>query len=123
MYVGAKVTQLLITTEYKQQSVDIHHFLKKVQEFYVEAACQVKSRFPIGDPMIEMLEVLDPNITHSGKFQSLVPLAASFSNVIPESNLQQLDNEWRKLAIEELPFNKEDMEPDESERWSWRSTV
>ena len=59
-----------------------------------------------------MFEVLDPNTQHS-KFPSLVPLASSFPNIISESNLQQLDDEWRKLVIVTLPFEAEDMEPEE----------
>ena len=84
MYMGAKIILLLTTPEYKQHSVEVRYFLEKVQEFYIEAACQVKRRFPIGDPMIEMFEVLDPNTSHS-KFPSK---AASFPNLIPDSKLQ-----------------------------------
>uniref|UniRef100_A0A1X7VXS2 HAT C-terminal dimerisation domain-containing protein n=1 Tax=Amphimedon queenslandica TaxID=400682 RepID=A0A1X7VXS2_AMPQE len=63
--------------------------------------------------MIEMFEALDPSTDCQSKFPSLVPLVASFPNIIKESQIQQLDNEWRKLAIETLPFNKEGMEPEE----------
>ena len=111
MYMGAKVTLLLATAEYKQRPVDVQYFLSKVQEFFVEAICQIRQRFPIGDPKIEMFEVLDPNADHC-KFPSLVPLAATFP-VITESKLQQLDDQWRRLAIVTLPFDKEDMEPEE----------
>ena len=88
-----------------QRPVDVQYFLKKVQEFYVEGASQIKKRFPIGNPKIEMLEVLDPNASHS-KFPSLVPLAVLFPNIIPESesHSQQLDNKWRKLAMEPEEF-------------------
>ena len=49
-------------------------FLKCAQEFFVEATSQIRNHFPIGDPVIKMLQVLDPNTSHS-KFPSLVPLA------------------------------------------------
>ena len=59
MYMGAMVTLSLAKEEYKQlRSTDIHHFLKCVQDFFIEAASQIKGRFPIGDPIIEMLQVL-----------------------------------------------------------------
>ena len=112
MYMGAKVALCLPTQEYRQRAPDVQHFLKRVQEFYIEAASQIKKRFPIGDPIIEMLQVLDPAVSHS-KFPSLVPLAAKFPNIIPESRLQLLDNEWRKLFLVSLPFDSEDMEPEE----------
>ncbi len=111
MYMGAKVTLLLATAVYIQRPHDVQYFLTKVREFFVEAACQIRKRFPIGDPKIEMFQVLDPNANHS-MFPSLVPLAATFS-IIPESMLQQLDDQWRRLAIINLPFDKEDMEPEE----------
>ena len=34
---------------------DVHHFLKCVQEFYIESALQIKKRFPLGDPIMKML--------------------------------------------------------------------
>ena len=86
--------------------------MKHVQEFYIEAASQIKKCLPIGDPIIEMLQILDPAVSQL-KFPSLVPLAAKFPNIIPESRLQLLDNEWRKLFLVSLPFDSEDMEPEE----------
>ena len=83
-----------------------------MSEFYVEAACQIKSRFPIGDPVIEMLEVIDPNVNR-GKFPSLVPLTGRFPNIVSEAKLQTLDDEWRKLSVEPLPFDYTTMEPEE----------
>ena len=59
-----------------------------------------------------MLEVLDPD-TNQAKFPSLVPLAVRFPNIVPEAKLQTLDDKWRKLSVEPLPFDHEDMEPEE----------
>ena len=41
------------------------------------------------------------------------PLAKRFPNFLPHSKIQLLDDEWRKLAIVSLPFEDEDMEPEE----------
>ena len=81
MYMGEKVALCLPTQEYRQRAPDVQHFLKCVQEFYIEAASQIQKRFPIGDPIIEMLQVLDPAVSDS-KFPSLVPLAAKFPNIL-----------------------------------------
>ena len=112
MYMGAKITLCLLKEEYKQRSVDMQHFLKCVQEFYIEAASQVKKRFPIGDPIVEMLQVLDPATSHT-KFPSLVPLASNFPNIIPMTQLQTLDDQWRRLSHVTLPFDSDDMDPEE----------
>ena len=79
--------------------------------FFIEAALEIQKRFPIGDPVIEMLQVLDPNASHA-KFPSLVPLASRFPNLIPISKLRQLDNEWRKLSFTTLAFDSEGMKPE-----------
>ena len=112
MYMGAKIALCLMQKEYKQRPSDLQHFLKCVQEFYIEAASQIKNRFPTGDPIIEMLQVLNPAVSHV-KFCSLVPLAINFPNTIPESRLQALDDQWHKLSHVTLPFESEDMEPEE----------
>ena len=111
MYMGTKVALCLPSCEYQNKAPDVQYFLKRVQEFYIEAATQIKKRFPIGDPIIKMLQVLDPNVKHS-EFPSLVPLANRFPNFLPDSKMQQLDNEWRKLSIVTLPFDYEDMDPE-----------
>ena len=109
MYMGAKVTLCLSTPEYRQRGPDVQHSLRRAQDFFIEAALEIRKRFPIGDPVIEMLQVLGPDVSHS-KFPSLVPLASTFPNLIPSSKLQQLDNEWRKITT--LPFDSEGMEPE-----------
>ena len=54
-----------------------------------------------------MFEVLDPNAQGiRSKYPSLVPLAVAFPNIVSESNLQILGDEWRQLGIVDLPFNK-----------------
>lgn len=70
---GTHVALCLQKEEYRQRAPDVQHFLKKVQEFYIESAIQIKKRFPIGDNILEILQVLDPNVNHT-KFPSLVPL-------------------------------------------------
>jgi hypothetical protein len=109
---GAKITLCLLKEEYKQRLVDVQHFLKCVQEFYIEAASHVKKRFPIGDSIIEMLQVLDPATSHA-KFPSLVPLSSNFPNIIPTAQLQTLDDQWRRLSHVTLPFDSDDMDPEE----------
>jgi len=43
-------------------------------------------------------QMLDPNAKHS-EYPSIVPLAQRFHNFLPESKMQQFDDEWHKLAI------------------------
>ena len=64
-----------------------------------------------------MLLVLDPNISRE-KFPSLVPHAVKFPNLVSD---EEMDDEWRMLSVENLPFDHEDMEPEEF--WAMLSTV
>ena len=94
MYMGTKIALCLPNSEYQKRMIDVQYFLKRAQEFYIESATQIKKRFPIADLVIEMLQVLDPNTKHSD-YPSLVPLAQNF---VPDSKMQQLDDEWWKLS-------------------------
>jgi len=55
-----------------------------VQEFYIEAATQIKKHFPIGNLIIEMFQVLDPNTKHL-EYPSHITLAQRFPN--PDSKI------------------------------------
>ena len=51
-----------------------------------------------------------------------MPLAKRFPNFLPDSKMQLLDDEWRRLSIVSLPFEHEDMETEVFwERLSWIS--
>ena len=76
---GTKVALCLPSHEYQNKALNVQYFLKYVQELYIETAMQIKKHFPIGYPIIKMLQVLDPNVKHS-EFPSLVPLAKRLSD-------------------------------------------
>ena len=111
MYMGAKIA-LSLKERIQAKSTRCPVFLKVCAGIYIEAASQIRNHFPPGDPIIEMLQVLNPAASHA-KFPSLVPLAANFPNIVSESQLQTLDNQWCRLAFISLPFQSDDMEPEE----------
>ena len=41
------------------------HFLKRAQEFYIEAALEIRKHFPIGDPEIEISSIRQIQIMQS----------------------------------------------------------
>lgn len=74
------------------------------------AAVQIKRRFDFGDPVLSELHVLEPVFaigTRGSRVPSLVLLALTLPRIIDldDSTLQQLDEEWRKLGMEDLPEN------------------
>jgi hypothetical protein len=48
-----------------------------VQELYIEAASQIRKRFLIGDPIIEMLQVLDPDKNLLQNIRTAIVLVAN----------------------------------------------
>lgn len=60
------------------------HLTPKRHEFYIEVALKLQEHFPIGDPVIKMLQVLGPDTTRV-RSPSLVPLAMRFQKLIPIS--------------------------------------
>ena len=63
-----------------------------------------------------MSEILDTNAQNNilpKKYTSLAPLAVAFPNIVLSSKLQILDNEWRMLGVEDLPFDHTDMDPEQ----------
>jgi len=59
-----------------------------------------------------MLQVLDPSMLLTF-FPSLPPLASRFHFLISVNDLESFDGEWRHSFMAELPFDKEDMDPEE----------
>ena len=91
---GAHVSLCLAENVYKERARlgEVYHFLKCIQDFYIEAAVQIRKRFPLRDPVMKMLQVIDPKTSMS--FLPSLPLASRFSNILLESKIQQLDSEW-----------------------------
>ena len=55
------------------------------------------------------------------EFPSLVPLAQKCPNLVPQGNVQQLDNEWQRMAFIKLPFTHDGMAVDEY--WGKMATI
>lgn len=97
MNMGQEVSQFLVKPNIAQMKNDIMGFLQHVQLFYIEAAKQIKMRFPINDPILKSLTVLNPSTINSNSSQEVISLARSFPNIINDAELQSLDDEWREI--------------------------
>lgn len=103
MYMGVQVMKELSTPKLKGRPDLIKVFLERCREFFVTAAMEIRQRFPLDDSVIKSLKVVDPAVSRI-EFPSL---AVRFPNLIPTSQLQQLDDEWRLLGCSSLPLQKE----------------
>ena len=101
MYLGAKVGMLL-SGEHDIPNQPLQEFRQSCQKFYIEGAIQIRKRFPFNDVIFEQLEVLDPIVVKAKSVPSLAALMASFPNLVNETNVQNIDTEWRLLRNCEL---------------------
>lgn len=93
MGMGAEVSRMLPTPSISQMRGEVTSFLHHFQLFYVEAAKQIKKRFPVDDPVIKSLIVLNPATVE------IIKLAHKFTNIIAEESIQAVDDEWRELQF------------------------
>ena len=66
-------------------------FLQYVQLFYIEAAKQIKQRFPIDNNVLKLLTVLNPDTINSTPASNVVSLAKLFPNIIPEVEVECIE--------------------------------
>ena len=99
MSMGEDVSNFLTKPEIVNMKREVMGFLEHVRLFYVEAATQIKQRFPIDDPIIKSLGFLNPDTLHSTKVADVLQIASKFPNVVSTEDLRKLDDEWRELQF------------------------
>ena len=104
MYMGHSVANSLAKPEILTMREAVIGFLEHCQLFYVEATLQVKKRFPIDDPVIASLSILDPDAIATTQCTAIVDIASKFPSIIAPSDIQTLDDEWCVLSFTSLPF-------------------
>ena len=93
------MSQFLVKPNMAQMKNDILGFPQHVQLFYIEAAKQIKLCFPIDDPILKSLTLLNPSTINSNSSQEVISVARSFPNIINDAELQSLDDEWRNPIL------------------------
>ncbi len=96
---GEEVSQFLVRPMSNDIKDKLKSFLENVQLFYVEAALQIKQRFPIADEILKALTFLNPDTINSTLATEVFTLAKKFPNIIPEGELHKIDHEWRELQF------------------------
>ncbi|KAJ8929962.1 hypothetical protein NQ314_017327 [Rhamnusium bicolor] len=62
---------------------------------------QLKCRLPLHDELFKELTFLDPNTAVYAEFASLSSLLSKFPNLVPEQEMQRVDNEYREMELDE----------------------
>ena len=109
MYFGINVGKTLLDTPLNKVQVDF--FRLRCLDFYIEACQQILDRFPMKNNAIKLFEFMNPCLVKAGNLSSLVMVAVNFPNLVSETELQQLDSEWRILRnFEQLQLFEDDVE-------------
>lgn len=66
---------------------EIRGFLEHIQSFYVEAALQIKKRFPINDEILKSSIILNPATINSTSSQEVMTIASNFPNIITPAEI------------------------------------
>ena len=100
MAMGQDVSDCLVKTDIVRiMKGEVLGFLEHVRLFFVEAASQIKARFPINDPIMKSLRLLNPEYIQETKVADVIQLASKFPNILSENDLLKLDDEWRELQF------------------------
>lgn len=73
----------------------------------MEAALQVKQRFPLNDLVISSLTFSIQLQFHPHNVQQLLTLPQSSKILLLQVKLKKLDDEWRVLSFTDLPFRSD----------------
>lgn len=98
---GHTVASLLTKPEILAMT-EVRGCLEHCQSFLIEAAVQIKSRFPIGDPILSSLGFLDPLALSATQRTTVINVATKFPNILDATSLVTLEDEWRHLSFTHL---------------------
>lgn len=101
MYLGGRVTASLHSCHGIEKQ-DLTNFRLRCLDFYIESASQLLHRFNLTDPLFESLKAFDRQCILKKTVPSIAPLASQFPNLVPENDLNIIDNEWRLLRNTEI---------------------
>ena len=100
IYLGGKAASHLI-----QNPFDVvleKRFKNDCLKFLAELCDQISKRFDMDEnSCIAKFCVLDPNTSRNAKLspESIIPLAAHFPQLVPEHDLNELDDQWRSYRL------------------------
>ena len=99
MNMGEHVSSFLTQSNIAEIRLEVKGFLEHVQLFFIEAASQIKKRFPIDDEILKSLAFLNPETINSTATTEVIRVASKFPNIITGTELNKLDDEWRELQF------------------------
>ncbi|GFN80995.1 proteinral transcription factor ii-i repeat domain-containing protein 2 [Plakobranchus ocellatus] len=98
IYLGGKAIALLLSEPLVNEACNTR-FKIDCKKFLVELCVQMKKRFSFNEEgVISQLKILDPDSAAQSP-TSIVPLAVHFPNIVPDTSLNDIDDQWRSFRV------------------------
>ncbi|KAL1446714.1 hypothetical protein MTO96_044491, partial [Rhipicephalus appendiculatus] len=120
MYLGAKPTAALAGGTHGLNENQVHNFRLRCLQFFIEAVHQIYLRFPLKNEQLKNLRVLDPKVVVDKTVPSIASLAVTFPLIVKESEINEIDREWRLLrfAVLSLPWLHYEYDHERTREWN-----
>ncbi|RXG59361.1 hypothetical protein Avbf_12032 [Armadillidium vulgare] len=107
VYLGVKVNIGLRNSDVIAKPDLIHCFKLRCRDYLIHLCIGISDRFPFGDKLLVSLQVLHPKKALSLKERENTPSLLVLSDLCPRATtlckLQDIDDEWRRLPMDQLP--------------------
>ncbi|XP_066990850.1 zinc finger protein 862-like [Macrobrachium rosenbergii] len=97
MYLGPKVTASISNNIHGLPQQAIEEFRKRCLGFFIESVRQICMRFDFRNPILKRMSAIDPKSVVKREVASIAPLASLLPGIVKDSELNDLDREWRSL--------------------------
>lgn len=98
MYFGLYFERYLLENDIVEQ--DVMQLRKVMCSYYIELCVQIGERFNLSNDELKFFKYLNPKNVIDGTMPSVLGLTKHFSPTINNSELELINNEWRKLIGE-----------------------
>lgn len=98
MYFGLYFERYLLENDIVEQ--DVMQLRKVMCSYYIELCVQIGERFNLSNDELKFFKYLNPKNVIDGIMPSVLGLTKHFSPTINNSELELINNEWRKLIGE-----------------------
>lgn len=107
VYVGISAHESIILIKMKPNlnRHELETFYKSCQHFYIELVSEIKQRFDFSDSIFDLISIVEPSIAQSYNVKSLGNIFERFPYLKNVVNAQDLDNEWKRHALEYESYN------------------
>lgn len=104
-FIGVKITNYMSKKEITQRPDLLCNFYSKCKDFLQTSCIQLKKRYDFNDPVLPLLNCLNPKEALSNMARESTPSIQNLIQKLPrivnsENEIQVIDDQWRSLPLE-----------------------